>query len=252
MKLSLNNGGVTIFGILLVVHTIMNQGSRLRDNYMNKILLSILLLSGVYNANAQTKRKFEIRTGMVGQFYLARSQNRSFGGNGQIGGSGYYAASGAGAAANLLFHTKRAISFSILPVLRYSKLESYTPYAVSASPDRWGLTLDLHASIQTKLKSDVWLFKNTALGAGVTLLNVGQPFDTRYSYKTSNSPNVQEYQATSLMSFGLHAYYERTFGERLSVRLMLVYTKGDWINWTPFFKSTLHGNVSVQYRVFSK
>ncbi len=170
---------------------------------MNKILLLFLLILGIYNANAQTKPKFEIRTGMVGQFYLARSQNRSFGGNGQDGGSGYYAASGAGVAANILFHTKQNISFSILPVLRYSKLESYTPYDVTETPDRWGLTLDLHSSIQTKLKSKLWLFKNTTLGAGVTLLNIGQPFDTHYSFKTSNSPITLEYQATSLMSLGL-------------------------------------------------
>lgn len=219
---------------------------------MNKIILSLFLALFISDAFGQDKPKFEIRTGLAGQFYLARSQNIGEVGVSytQEGPSGYYSGSGVGVVTNILFHTKSNLSVSVFPVMRLSLLESFSVADITNQPDRWGLTFDLHSSLQIKLKSNSWLLRNGTIGAGVSLLNIGKDFSTSYTYQTSSSVNPQEFQATSLMSFGLHAFYERTFGQRVSARFMAIYTSGDWINWTPFFESTIHGNISVQYRIF--
>lgn len=216
------------------------------------LLFSLVIFS--YVSNAQDKHhSFEIRTGLEGQFYFKNMYN-PVGYLQQEGGEGRAATVGGGIPINYIHHFNK-YSISISPAVRYSLLEEPSP----ADPNyrnlnnKWGITVDTHVSIQWRLKRDGWLIKNTSLGVGFSIFNIGQPFDTYYHWSHNSGFNPSyEYQANTLMYWGVHAFAERRLGERLFLKFMVMYSDGDWIKYTPFKEYSIFGNISLQYRIFGK
>ncbi len=221
---------------------------------MNKILPLILLLSCFYNAHAQTTPKYLIRGGVLGQFYINKAMNREenapMGFLKMHGSDGTWASVGIGFGFSFLYNTTRNISFWITPNIRYSLLETQTPTGLYG-PDKWRFTLDLHGGVQWNLHANNWLFKKSALGVGLSLLNIGQSFDTYYTWVKTGGQTT-EYQATTLMTFGINLFYEKKLSSKFSTKFMVIYTGGNFINWTPLYAYTINGNISVQYLFFSK
>jgi len=166
------------------------------------------------------------------------------------GSDGNWASVGFGLPIGFLFNTPGSISFLISPVIRYSMLETRTPTGLYG-PDKWRFTLDLHNSIQWRLNTKNSLFRKSTLGIGVSLINIGQSFDTKYSWVTGKG-QVAEYQATTLMTFGAHIFYEQSLGPKFSTKFMVIYTGGNFINWIPLYEYTIHGNISVNYNLQKK
>lgn len=216
-----------------------------------KRIIILLFLTVFFNDSFGQKnnQSYEIRTGLQGQFYF---KNGTIANNivNQTGGSGRSASIGGGIPINYVHHFNK-FSISISPVLRYSKLIEPSFGNYNPNDKKWGFTVDTHVSIQWKLKSNKWL-KNTSLGVGLSVFNIGQPFNTYYGWSHYPSPVYYEYQASSLMYMGLHAFVERQFGEKIYLKLMVLYSSGDWIKYTPFLKYSVLGNISLQYRVFKK
>ena len=208
----------------------------------------ILFVSSSYSQDKYSS--FEIRTGLQGQFYF--KMGRSAGNiRYQEGGNGEYASLGGGIPISYIQRFKK-LSISLSPVIRFAKLES--PNFANYNPDdtKWGLTIDTHLSLQWKLKDGNWLTRNTSLGTGISVFNIGQPFHTHYGWYQYPSPTYHEFQAKTTMYWGLNALYERKLGEKLYLKFMAIYSHGDWIKYTPFTTYAVLGNISLQYRVFRK
>lgn len=217
-----------------------------------KILLLLLLYFCVQKISLGQDKQYisEIRTGLQGQFYFKNGFLSNVLVN-QTGGSGRAAFLGGGIPINYI-HNFHKISLSISPVFRYSKLIEPSLGNYNLNDIKWGITIDTHISVQWDLKKKSWPFKNTHLGTGLSIFNIGQSFDTYYGWSQYPSPTYNEYQATTLMSWGLHVLYERRFGNRMYLKFMVIYSNGDWIKYTPLITYSVLGNISLQYRIFGK
>ncbi len=206
----------------------------------------ILLIAG--SVSAQTRQGFTLKTGVLGQLYVKGAYNdKRQGFQVNVGPNGWAATIGIGIPVDLTYQ-KNNWFFSFNPVVRYAKLKDYSFSAVYWEEPTWGITIDLHLSAGYVFKKKRGILKNARLGAGFGLFNIGQPFDTYYSW----SPNISfvpksEFQATTLQFWEVHGLYERKLGKRWSVRAMLTYTPKRWIKWTPDYYYLIMGNLSILY-----
>ncbi len=195
-----------------------------------------------------------IRAGLESQFFIKKKMNQQvntpMGFLRMHGSDGTWASVGVGLPIGFLFNTSSSTSFLVSPVIRYALLETQTPTGLYG-PEKWGFTLDLHNSIQWRLNTQNSLFRKSVIGIGVSLINIGQSFDTKYSWVTGRG-QAAEYQATTLMTLGVHIFYEQSLSPKFSTKFMVIYTGGNFINWIPLYEYTMHGNISVSYNLDKK
>lgn len=220
---------------------------------MSRAVFSLLLATCFYTSNGQPSPRFIVRIGVEGQFYIKKEMNQQanapMGFLKMHGSDGTLASVGMGVGTSFLFNYNRNMSFSIAPMFRLASLETSNPQG-AYGPERVGIALDLHGGVQWKLHSRKWLVNNSALGVGLSLLNIGQSFDTKYSWFKAGQ--LGEYQASTLMTLGVQMFYEHSLSSNLSAKFIVIYTGGNFIDWSPLYAYTMHGNISISYNIFSR
>jgi len=215
---------------------------------------SMLIILLVFFANtillAQKTSNIEFRIGAIGQGYIYKKSLPNLQHIFRYGvNHGTAASSGAGGLVSFMWHTEK-FTFSISPALRYAVNKIMSSYRYEPRID--GFVADVHLSAQYNIKSNSWLLNNSSLGVGVSLINIGQPFDEDYEIRLINSKGTTylKYHVSSLQFPGIHAFYERRFGKRISVKATFTYSAGVWAKWSPLTQYLVHGALSVQYSFF--
>ncbi len=160
---------------------------------------------------------------------------------------------GAGGVASILWNVK-IFSFSISPALRYSINKINRTHLHPG--EEWrisGFVADIHLSVQYNLPSTNWLIKNSAVGGGFSIINIGEAYDDHNEYNVRVISNLGitsfiQYNVSTLQFAGIHLFFEKRFG-KLSTKAMLIYSKGSWVQWEPTSRFLLNGNISVQYSI---
>lgn len=203
---------------------------------------------------AQEATTIEFRAGALGQLFLYRSGNPSIDHYFYTGGYVSTSASaGAGGVASVLWNVNN-FSFSISPALRYSINKINRTHLHPG--EEWrisGFVADIHLSAQYNVQSTNCFFKNSAIGGGFSIINIGEPYNDHDEYNVRVISDLGitsfiKYHVSTLQFAGIHLFLEKRFG-KLSTKAMLIYSKGSWVQWEPTAMFILNGNLSVQYSI---
>jgi len=152
---------------------------------------------------------------------------------------------------NIWHYQKSAVSLTA--AFRYARIFSYDIAYLYPDPEKYGVAVDAHLQYKFNLSGLSWITGNSQVGIGLSLINIGLRFNNRYDILILNPPNNIriEYTASTLMFPGLNATFAKTFGDRLSIQIMGIYSQGSWAQWEPIANFLIHGNVSLQYIIVS-
>lgn len=232
---------------------------------MNKIVILLLIICPVFSfgqkidTDHNPNRIFELSIGLQYQTFI-HNENIKGVWSRQRGPYGDNSYKGLGIPIEGVLHFIKfdQLSLSLTPVVRYALIELPSSYDINTgnaipSDRKWGFTVDTHLTLHYKFKSKNWLIKNSKLGAGLSIINVGRSFDTYYewSFNSAYMP-LYTHQAKTLMFYGIHGQVEKEFFNRLDARFMVIYSSGNWIDYDPYFIYTIKWNVSLQYQIFEK
>lgn len=206
-------------------------------------------------SNAQVLTALELRVGVEGRFPIKEKADPYWPYDGYFvildNGTSRGIHYGAGVLVNtVLWHNNWGLSVS--PALRYAKVLEGVFFGVGE--DQYGLTFDLNIEIQYKINSNDWFLKNSALGAGVSLANVGNHTKVNYFlYEYLNQPPVFEYHVDSFFRLGLSFYWEKHLSKRLITKFKIVYSDKKMMkDYIPTFLWDINGSFSIQYTIWNK